>query len=72
MLFRSARIVFRRNLDEPRLLSLSAPGMQPRLILDRRADSGIFFEFQLKGLASLGGRLDSLLEDAIPGYAINR
>lgn len=67
-----ARIVFRRNLDEPRLLALDAPGMQTRLMLDRRADSGIFFEFQLKGLASLGGRLDSLLEDSIPGYITDR
>ena len=32
------------------------------------SDVGIFFEFQLKGLAMLGGRLDSLLEEAIPGY----
>ena len=32
------------------------------------ADVGIFFEFQLKGLARLGKRLDSLLDDAIPGY----
>jgi LPS-assembly protein len=67
-----ARIVFRRNLDEPRLLSLTAPGTTPQLVLDRRADSGIFFEFQLKGLASLGGRLDSLLEDTVPGYSIER
>jgi len=34
------------------------------------ADVGIFFEFQLKGLATLGKRIDSLLEDAIPGYRI--
>jgi len=32
------------------------------------ADTGIFFEFQLKGLSTLGRRLDSLLEQSIPGY----
>ncbi len=32
------------------------------------ADTGVFFEFQLKGLASMGRRLDSLLDDAIIGY----
>jgi len=31
-------------------------------------DTGIFFEFQLKGLATVGKGLDSLLETAIPGY----
>jgi LPS-assembly protein len=67
-----ARLVFRRNLDEPRLYSLTTPGIAPRFVTDRRADSGIYFEIQLKGLASLGGRLDSLLQDSIPGYLTDR
>lgn len=66
-----ARIVFRRNLDEPRRLVVVSPGTAPELIVDRRADSGIYFEFQLKGLASLGGRLDNLLRQAIAGYETN-
>ena len=67
-----ARIVFRRNLEEPRLIGLTTPGSGVRFVTDRRADSGIYFEFQLKGLASLGGRLDSLIEDSIPGYTGSR
>ncbi len=66
-----ARVVFRRNLDEPRRLVVVSPGSAPELIVDRRADSGIYFEFQLKGLASLGGRLDNLLRNAIAGYQTN-
>lgn len=31
-------------------------------------DNGVFFEVQLKGLATLGRRLDSLLNDTIQGY----
>ena len=68
------RIAFRRFLEDPRLLVLviddpSSPGGQTEITtLDNRADSGIFLEFQLKGLADLGGRLDRFLEDSIPGY----
>lgn len=68
------RVVFRRFLEDPRLLVLviddpSSPGGQTEITtLDNRADAGIFFEFQLKGLADLGGRLDRFLEDSIPGY----
>ena len=62
------RIVFRRNLKEPRIIAVSQPGSAPQFFRDRRADKGIYFEFQLKGLASLGGRLDNLLHNSIPGY----
>ncbi len=62
------RVVFRRNLKEPRIIAISAPGSATEFVKDRRADSGIYFEFQLKGLASLGGRLDNLLHNSIPGY----
>lgn len=62
------RLILRRYLDEPRRINLrSSAGLVTRF--DRRAKRGIFFEFQLKGLTSLGGRLDPLLEDAIPGYS---
>jgi LPS-assembly protein len=63
-----ARIVFRRELEEPRLLRVEMPGMPTRFVTDRRADSGIYFEFQLRGLASLGGRLNSMIQDSIPGF----
>jgi len=63
-----ARIVYRRELEEPRLFRIEMPGMPTQFVTDRRADSGIYFEFQLKGLASLGGRLDSMIQDSIPGF----
>ncbi len=62
-----ARLVYRRSLEEPRLVSFTSP-LGTTTAIDHRADSGIFFEFQLKGLGSLGGRLDSFLRDSIPGY----
>jgi LPS-assembly protein len=62
------RVVFRRHLKRPRTVSISKPGFATKLAQDRRADSGIYFEFQLKGLASLGGRLDNWLHNSIPGY----
>lgn len=67
-----ARVVFRRKLNEPRVIGLVTPGSPTVFLLDRRADSGIYFEFQLKGLASLGGRLDRLLQNSIPGYLTGR
>jgi LPS-assembly protein len=68
------RMAFHRFLKEPRVISVtvddpgSPTGETTVRGLDRRSDSGIFFEFQLKGLADLGGSLDRLLEDSIPGY----
>lgn len=68
------RIAFRRFIEAPRELQVivddptSPSGVRRETRLDRQADTGIFFEFQLKGLSSLGGRLDGLLEDTIPGY----
>ena len=34
----------------------------------RLTDTGVFLEFQLKGLSTLGERLDALLEQSIYGY----
>jgi LPS-assembly protein len=68
------RLVWRRFLKDPRNVTQfvddpTAPGGFTAVNdLKTPSDVGIFFEFQLKGLAMLGGRLDSLLEDAIPGY----
>lgn len=68
------RLVWRRFLKDPRNVAqiIDDPNNQGSVItvldLKTPSDVGIFFEFQLKGLAMLGGRLDSLLEDAIPGY----
>ena len=67
-----ARVVFRRRVYEPRVIGLITPGSPTVFLLDRRADSGIYFEFQLKGLTSLGGRLDRLLQNSIPGYLTGR
>ena len=63
-----ARVVFRRNLKEPRRIGITMPNDEIGYYTDRRADSGIYFELQLLGLASLGGRLDSLIRDSIPGF----
>ncbi len=62
------RLVYRRFLEEPRLIAVTDPTGGVNRVFDRRADSGLFLEIQLKGLGSLGGRLDSLLSDTIPGY----
>ena len=66
------RLAFRRFQEKPRTVSLvvnnPAGGTQVISALQYRADTGIFFEFQLKGLSTLGKRLDTLLEDSIPGY----
>jgi len=68
------RLVFRRFLKDPRTLTLfeedpaSPGGVRQVSFVDHRADTGVFFEFQLKGLATMGRRLDSLLDDAIIGY----
>jgi|TARA_B100000315_G_scaffold247664_1_gene276679 LPS-assembly protein len=68
------RLVFRRFLKDPRNIIIleddpGAPGGVRQVPhLDNRADTGVFFEFQLKGLATMGRRLDSLLDDAIIGY----
>ena len=67
-----ARVVFRRNLEEPRRIGLTMPGGTLQFITDRRAESGIYFEFQLRGLASLGGRLNSLIQDSVPGITGDR
>ncbi len=68
------RVAYRRFLKNPRLITITVddplnPGSDIDIpFLQQRSDSGIFVEIQLKGLANLGGRLDRLLEDSIPGY----
>lgn len=68
------RLVARRFLREQTTITIleddpaSATGFTSVSTLVTPADSGIFFEFQLKGLSTLGRRLDSLLEQSIPGY----
>jgi LPS-assembly protein len=60
-----ARLVYRRYLRDQRSLDLAAGfGLDP----GNRAEAGILFEFQFKGLGSLGHRLDSLLEESMRGY----
>jgi len=61
------RLAYRRFLKDPRFIIVDT-GDSTFSNIHQSADTGIFLEFQLKGLASLGGRLNSILEDAIPGY----
>ncbi len=69
-----SRIVWRRFLKEPRNLEILVPdatspnGFMAVNRLKSRPDVGIFIELQLKGLATLGSRLDSLLDQAMVGY----
>ena len=68
------RLVARRFLKEQTTITIleddpsSASGFTAVNTLVTPSDTGIFFEFQLKGLSTLGRRLDSLLEQSIPGY----
>ena len=69
-----SRIVARRFVRQPRILTVltddpTSPGnflTENETILP--SDTVIFVEFQMKGLATIGERLDLLLEQAIPGY----
>ena len=63
------RLVSHRYLEEPRYLAVANEAGRMTRVMDRRADSGVFLEIRLKGLGSLGGKLDSFLVDAIPGYS---
>lgn len=68
------RLVARRFIQDQSTITIlqddpnSASGFTAVDTIVTRADSGIFFEFQLKGLSTLGRRLDLLLEQSIPGY----
>ena len=69
-----SRLMFRRFIRPTRyVLPLtndpsSATGFATIDTLYATMDNGVFFEVQLKGLATLGRRLDSLLDDTIQGY----
>ena len=65
-------MVLRRHLKEPRLIGATMPSGELEYYTDRRADRGIYFELKLRGLASLGGRLDSLIQDSISGFTRSR
>ena len=62
------RLAFRRHLKDPRLVVSQAADGSPMTHFTQAGESGVFLEFQLKGLGSLGRRLDSLYEDTIFGY----
>ena len=69
-----SRIVVRRFARQPRIITVltddpTSPGnflTENETILP--SDTVLFVEFQMKGLATIGERLDLLLEQAIPGY----
>ncbi|MFT7132654.1 MAG: LPS-assembly protein [Cyclobacteriaceae bacterium] len=46
----------------------NATGLATVDTLTRKPDTGVFFEVQFKGLATLGRQLDALLDETIPGY----
>lgn len=69
-----SRLMFRRFI-KPTRFSLAAVGNSSTATelttvgtIAANMDTGVFFEVQFKGLATLGRRLDSLLNDAIQGY----
>lgn len=69
-----SRLVIRHFLNQPKTVTIlqndptSSTGYRSVTSTIVPHETGIFFEFQLKGLATLGQRVDSLLEEAIPGY----
>ncbi len=70
----TSRLAYRRYLEAPRTIRLinddpASPGnVSVVSVTDHRADSGLYFEFQLKGLSTLGRSFSSLLGESIPGY----
>ncbi|XOV87211.1 MAG: LPS-assembly protein LptD [Pseudomonadota bacterium] len=69
------RLVVRRYLQQARNVTVleddpgNPGGFVPVNRIITPSDSAIFFEFQLKGISTLGRRLDMLLEQSIPGYS---
>ena len=63
-----SRLVFRRFLRSNRELGAQATATTTVATMPLIADRGIYFEFQFKGLATLGRQLDAVLDSAIPGY----
>ncbi len=69
------RLVMRRYLQQARNVTVleddpaNPGGFLPVNRVITPADTAIFFEFQLKGISTLGRRLDLLLEQSIPGYS---
>ena len=66
-----ARLLVRRFLEYPRDVTVIRNGETGPVTETNEitpADTGIFIEFQFKGLATLSRRLDILLERGIPGY----
>ncbi len=47
---------------------LSTPGST--VTPDAQSDEGVFIQIVFKGLASLGGRIDSMMQSGIPGYVV--
>jgi LPS-assembly protein len=65
-----ARIAYRRYLKDPRIITVtSSENGDSTTVVDQRAETGIFFEIQLKGLTTLGRRLDTLLNESVIGYS---
>jgi LPS-assembly protein len=69
-----SRLVLRRFTLQPQTVTLlvndpsSATGLATIDTINNNVDTGVFFEVQFKGLATLGRRLDALLNETIPGY----
>lgn len=69
-----SRLVIRRFSLQPQNVNLlindlgNTTGLATIDTIASNVDTGVFFEVQFKGLATLGRRLDALLNETIPGY----
>ena len=62
----SAKLVLRRHREKLRE-NLFIVRKSPEKFLQQLQETGIYFEFELKGLASIGRRIDSLLDYSLQG-----
>ena len=62
----SAKLVLRRYREKLRE-NFFTDRKSPENFLQQRQETGIYFEFELKGLASIGRRIDSLLDYSLQG-----
>ena len=62
----SAKLVLRRYREKLRE-NFFTDRKSPENFFQQRQETGIYFEFELKGLASIGRRIDSLLDYSLQG-----
>ena len=62
----SAKLVLRRYREKLRE-NFFTDRKSPENFFQQRQETGIYFEFELKGLASIGRRIDSLIDYSLQG-----